>query len=62
MPLVLDDALLSFDDTRLHAALDYLLEESESRQILLFTCQEREGNYLEGRPGVTRTALRGGGA
>ena len=24
--------------------------------------EEREGNYLEGRPGVTRTALRGGGA
>ena len=35
---------------------------ARERQILLFTCQEREGNYLEGRPGVTRTALRGGGA
>ena len=53
VPLVLDDALLSFDDTRLHAALDYLLEESESRQILLFTCQKREGAYLDGRKNVT---------
>ena len=53
VPLVLDDALLSFDDTRLHAALDYLLEESESRQILLFTCQKREGAYLDGQKNVT---------
>lgn len=43
-------------------ALDALAELGRERQILLFTCQEREGNYLEGRPGVTRTALRGGGA
>ena len=45
---------------RTRAALRVLREEP--RQILLFTCQEREENYLEGRPGVTRTALRGGGA
>jgi len=53
VPLILDDALLSFDDERLHAALDYLLEESEKRQILLFTCQKREGAYLDGRKNVT---------
>ena len=53
VPLILDDALLSFDDQRLHAALDYLLEESERRQILLFTCQKREGAYLDGRKNVT---------
>ena len=53
VPLILDDALLSFDDQRLHAALDYLLEESERRQILLFTCQKREGAYLNGRKNVT---------
>ena len=44
------------------AAAAALAELGRERQILLFTCQEREGNYLEGRPGVTRTALRGGGA
>ena len=53
VPLILDDALLSFEDERLHAALDYLLEESEKRQILLFTCQKREGAYLAGRKNVT---------
>lgn len=53
VPLILDDALLSFDDNRLCAALDYLLQESENRQILLFTCQKREGAYLAGRENVT---------
>ena len=45
-PLILDDALTSFDDSRMEAALSYLVELSRQRQILLFTCQEREGRYL----------------
>lgn len=57
VPLILDDALVSFDDRRLHAALDYLLEESRSRQILLFTCQHREADYLRGRQGVHISSL-----
>ena len=57
VPLILDDALTSFDDDRLRAALDYLLAESEKRQILLFTCQKREMDYLQGRENVTVTCL-----
>lgn len=57
VPLILDDALVSFDDDRLRAALDYLLAESEKRQILLFTCQKREMNYLSGRKNVTIACL-----
>ena len=53
VPLILDDALVSFDDDRLHAALDYLLAESKKRQILLFSCQKREMDYLSGRKNVT---------
>lgn len=41
-PMVLDDALVRFDDARLRAALALLRQESTSRQILLFTCQSRE--------------------
>jgi len=48
-PLVLDDALVRFDDTRLKAVLDILLELAQTRQILLFTCQEREKNYISSR-------------
>ncbi len=46
VPIFLDDALITFDDDRMAAALDYLVELSEQRQILLFTCQQRELNYL----------------
>ena len=56
-PLILDDALLSFDEDRLHAALEYLVEESKKRQILLFSCQKREQEYLEGRENVTLLTL-----
>ena len=57
VPLILDDALVTFDDERLHAALDYLLAESRNRQILLFTCQKRETAYLQGKENVTVTKL-----
>ncbi|MBO4853834.1 MAG: AAA family ATPase [Oscillospiraceae bacterium] len=56
-PLILDDALVSFDEERLHTALDYLLQEGKRRQILLFTCQKREQEYLAGRGGVTVLTL-----
>jgi len=46
VPVLMDDALVNFDDQRMAAALDYLLEAAERRQILLFTCQRREGDYL----------------
>ena len=57
VPLILDDALVTFDDDRLRATLDYLLAESHRRQILLFTCQKREADYLQGRENVTVTRL-----
>ena len=56
-PIVLDDAPVRFDDERCRAALELLLEESKSRQILLFTCQHRESAYLSGRDGVTFLSL-----
>ena len=46
-PILLDDALVTFDDRRLAAALQYLAELGERRQILLFTCQSRERRCLE---------------
>lgn len=57
VPLILDDALVTFDDDRLRAALDYLLVESKNRQILLFTCHDRERAYLQGKENVTVTEL-----
>ena len=41
-PMVLDDALVRFDDVRHAAAMEVLRQEAESKQIILFTCQSRE--------------------
>lgn len=49
-PLVLDDALVNFDDERMAAALELLRGESHSRQILLFTCHSREKSWLAAHP------------
>ena len=57
IPLILDDALINFDDTRCAAALDLLQKEAQQRQILLFTCQRRESAYLAGKPGVSVLSL-----
>lgn len=49
-PLIFDDAFTRFDDRRLAAALDLL--KQEQRQILLFTCQDREQRLLYGSKGL----------
>jgi len=41
-PLVLDDALVRFDDQRMAAAVDILRDMAKDRQIICFTCQGRE--------------------
>lgn len=46
VPVLLDDALVNFDDERMALALEYLVELSGRRQVLLFTCQRREADYL----------------
>ena len=48
VPIVLDDALASFDDDRCAAALRWLKEEGRHRQILLFTCHSREAAFFAG--------------
>lgn len=41
-PMILDDALVRFDDTRLAAAMDILRETATQKQVILFTCQTHE--------------------
>ncbi len=53
VPIVLDDALASFDDRRCAAALKYLRREAEKRQILLFTCHSREAAFFRNDPAVS---------
>ncbi|MDO4515672.1 MAG: AAA family ATPase [Bacillota bacterium] len=58
-PVVLDDALITLDDTRLTLALETLLELSKDRQVILFTCQSREFRVLENHPEVRTVRLAG---
>jgi len=44
VPLILDDVLVRFDDTRMRAAVAILRELSQNRQVICFTCQGREQN------------------
>ena len=46
-PILLDDALCAFDDSRMALAMDALREMGRERQIMLFTCQSREGRWAE---------------
>ena len=45
-PFILDDALVRFDDIRLAQALAILEEAAQDRQVILFTCQDRETRLL----------------
>lgn len=46
-PLVLDDALIRFDDVRLKHTLEVLGQVGKAKQILLFTCQSRENRLMQ---------------
>lgn len=56
-PLVLDDALVSFDDARCEKALSLLRELAKQRQILLFTCHGREAAMLADCADVRKISL-----
>lgn len=41
-PLVLDDTLVNFDDARAKRAMALFREIAQHRQVILFTCHERD--------------------
>ena len=47
-PVILDDALVNFDDERCERALELLRELANDRQIVLFTCHRREVELMKG--------------
>ncbi len=48
-PIILDDALVNFDSERMGYAMELLQEIAEQRQVILFTCHEREAEYLKNK-------------
>ena len=57
-PLILDDALVNFDDDRMKLALNYLRMVAKDRQVILFTCHSRERECLEKADGVNFICLQ----
>lgn len=45
-PIILDDVLVYFDDERLELALELLKEIAQRRQVIMFTCHDREARYF----------------
>jgi len=46
-PIILDDAFVQYDNTRLEYALNYIKKVAQNRQILLFSCHKREMELLD---------------
>ena len=47
LPIILDDALAQYDDTRAATALEFLKKYSQKGQIILFTCHKAMANTAE---------------
>lgn len=47
LPLIIDEAFVQYDDYRVRNVLEFLFELSNERQIIIFTCQNRELDILK---------------
>ena len=51
-PIILDDTLVNFDNNRMAHAIRLLRKMSDTRQIILFTCHDREIEFASRYPKV----------
>lgn len=54
VPIILDEPFVHYHKDRLERSLDYLVRLGEHKQVILFTCHEREMDYLQGKANVIR--------
>ncbi len=47
MPIILDEAFVYFDDERLKNILSFINKNYKDKQIIIFTCSDREKNVLD---------------
>jgi DNA repair exonuclease SbcCD ATPase subunit len=47
LPLILDDCFIQYDDIRMEKLLEFLYDKSKERQIILFSCHNREKDILQ---------------
>jgi uncharacterized protein YhaN len=54
LPVIMDDVLVNFDDTRRHAAIKAISDFARDRQVIFFTCHEATGAaFREAEPKST---------
>ena len=46
LPLILDDCFIQYDDSRLKNVLELISKLGDQRQIIIFTCHNREKRFL----------------
>ena len=46
IPIILDEAFAYYDNERLKNILEYMSKEYKNRQIIIFTCTNREKSIL----------------
>lgn len=56
-PIILDDALVTFDGERMALALTLMKQIARERQVLVFTCHTRETEFFAGDNGVAKITL-----
>ena len=49
VPIILDESFAYYDDERLKNILEYLNIKFSNRQIIIFSCTNREKNFLENK-------------
>jgi DNA repair exonuclease SbcCD ATPase subunit len=54
VPVIMDEPFVHYHKERLENTLDYLSERTENRQYIIFTCHEREIDYLKDKANVIR--------
>lgn len=47
MPIILDETFAYFDDERLKNILEFINDFYNNKQVIIFTCSNREINILE---------------
>lgn len=47
MPIILDEAFVYFDDERLKNIINFMNKNYRDKQIIIFTCSDREKNILD---------------
>lgn len=58
-PIILDDALVTFDRERMALALDLMKRIARERQVLVFSCHRRETEYFADDADVTKITVEG---